>query len=209
MGLKLKVGKKFAPHPNLKKIYYTYLAIIAAPSLIATLLPIWAVYTFAPDVWQKGWAIFIPLFIPLIIVLVSLSFVAYWISKYYGSISYSLKEDEVMVERGVWWKMRHVVPYARVMSVDIVQGPISRRFGVGSVQVHTAGYTGRRGGTAGPGARGAEAAIWGVPNFVEIRDVIIGLVRGRPLFGMPRVAAPDIGSEMLKELKKIRKAVEK
>ncbi|MFB0500541.1 MAG: PH domain-containing protein [Candidatus Hadarchaeaceae archaeon] len=205
----MKVGEKFSPHPNLKKVYYTYLAIIAAPSLIVTLLPIWAVYTFAPDVWQKGWVIFIPIFIPLIIVLVSLSFVAYWISKYYGSISYSLKEDEVMVERGVWWKMRHVVPYARVMSVDIIQGPISRRFGIGSVHVHTAGYTGRRGGTAGPGARGAEAAIWGIPNFVEIRDAIIGLVRGRPLFGMPRVAGPDVGSEMLKELKKIRKAVEK
>jgi hypothetical protein len=34
-------------------------------------------------------------------------------------------------------------------------------------------------------------------------------VRGRPLFGTPRAAAPDIGSEMLEELKKIRKAVEK
>lgn len=206
MGLKLKVGKKFVPHPNLKKVYYTYLSILAIPLLIGTLLPIWAVYTFAPDAWQVGWAY---LFIPLIVVLVILSFIAYWISKYYGSISYALKEDEVMVERGVWWKMRHVVPYARVMSVDIVQGPISRRFGVGSVQVHTAGYTGARGGTAGPGARGAEAAIWGIPNFVEIRDAIIGLVRGRPLFGMPRAAGPDVGSEMLKELKKIRKAVEK
>ena len=141
--------------------------------------------------------------------LVILGFLAYWIPKYYRSISYTLKEDEVMVERGVWWKMKHVVPYARVMSVDIIQGPISRRFGIGSVQVHTAGYTGGRGGTAGPGARGAEAAIWGVPNFVDIRDAIIGLVRGRPLFGMPRAAAPDIGSEMLKELRKIRKAVEK
>jgi len=202
----LKVGEKFSPHPNLKKIYYTYLVIIAIPLLIGTLLPILAVYTFAPDAWQLGWAY---LFIPLIVVLAILSFIAYWISKYYASIFYVLKEDEVMVERGVWWKMRHVVPYARVMSVDIIQGPISRRFGVGSVQVHTAGYTGVRGGTAGPGARGAEAVIWGVPNFVEIRDAIIGFVRGRPLFGMPRVAGADVGSEMLKELKKIRKAVEK
>jgi hypothetical protein len=46
-----------------------------------------------------------------------------------------------------------------------------------------------------------------VPNFVEIRDTIINFVRGRPLFGAP--GAPDVGSEMLKELKKIRKAVEK
>ena len=204
--MQLKVGEKFVPNPNLKRVYFIYLGLVAIIPLIVTLLPIWAVFTYAPEVWQVAWAY---LFIPLIIVLAILGFLAYWIQKYYGSISYTLKEDEVMVERGVWWKMKHVVPYARVMSVDVIQGPISRRFGIGSVQVHTAGYTGRMGGTAGPGARGAEASIWGVPNFVEIRDAIIGLVRGRPLFGMPRAGAPDVGSEMLKELKKIRKAVEK
>ena len=202
----MKVGKKFGPNLNLKKVYFIYLGLVAIIPLIATLLPIWATFTFAPEVWRVAW---VYLLIPLIIVLVILGFLAYWIPKYYRSISYTLKEDEVMVERGVWWKMKHVVPYARVMSVDIIQGPISRRFGIGSVQVHTAGYTGGRGGTAGPGARGAEASIWGVPNFVDIRDAIIGLVRGRPLFGMSRAAAPDIGSEMLKELRKIRKAVEK
>lgn len=204
--MELKVGEKFIPHPNLKKVYFIYLGLVAIIPLIATLLPIWGVYTYAPEVWRVGWGY---LLIPLIIVLAILGFLGYWISKYYRSISYTLKEDEVMVERGVWWKMKHVVPYARVMSVDVIQGPISRRFGIGSVHVHTAGYTGMRGGTAGPGARGAEATIWGIPNFVEIRDVIIGLVRGRPLFGLPRAGAPDIGSEMLKELKKIRKAVEK
>ena len=200
----MKIGKKFVPHPNLKKVYYTYLGLVAIIPLIATSLIVLAALIFAPAMWQVAVA-----FVPLAVLLIILGFLAYWISKYCRSISYTLKEDEVMVERGVWWKMKHVVPYARVMSVDVIQGPISRHFDIGSVHVHTAGYTGMRGGTAGPGARGAEAAIWGVPNFVEIRNSIIGLVRGRPLFGMPRVAAPDIGQEMLKELRKIRKAVEK
>lgn len=197
----MKIGEKFAPHPNLKKVYFTYLGLAAIGPLIAASLPIWAVWTFAPDVWQVAWPY---LFIPLAIVLTIIGLVAYWIPKYYDSITYALKEDEVMVERGVWWKMKHVVPYARVMSVDVVQGPISRRFGIGSVHVHTAGYTGPAGGTAGPGTRGAEACIWGVPNPVEIRDIVIKLMRGRPLF-----VAPDIGSEMLKELRLIRRAMEK
>lgn len=149
------------------------------------------------------------LLIPLVVVLMVLGFIFYWILKYYNTISYILMEDEVMVERGVWWKMKHVVPYSRVMSVDVIQGPISRRFGVGSVLVHTAGYTGPAGGTAGPSRRGAEASIWGAPNFVEIRDAIIGIVRGRPLFGIPRAVAPDISLEILEELKRIRKALEK
>ncbi|MGP3668006.1 MAG: PH domain-containing protein [Candidatus Bathyarchaeota archaeon] len=74
--------------------------------------------------------------------------------------------------------MRHVVPYSRIMSVDIIQGPISRMFGLGSVYVYTAGYTGRAGGSAGPMTRSAEATIWGISNFTEIRDLIINIVRG-------------------------------
>lgn len=201
----MKIGEKFKPHPNLKKVYGVYLSFVAIPLLVATILPIWAVFTFAPKVWGVAWAF---TFIPLIVVLTILSFVAYWIPKYYDSISYALEKDEAVTERGVWWKMKHVVPYSRVMSVDIIQGPISRRFGIGSVHVHTAGYTGPAGGTAGPGMRGAEVCIWGIPNFVETRDTIIGIVRGRPLFGVPGVVAPDISSEILEELRKIRKAVE-
>jgi len=75
------------------------------------------------------------------------------------------------------------------------------------VHVHTAGYTGPAGGTAGPGMRGAEAVIWGVPNFVEIRDAILNSVRGRPLFAPPGVKARDLGPEILEELRKIRKAL--
>lgn len=202
----MKIGKKFAPNPNLKRVYYTYLGLVSIIPLLVTLLPIFLIYAFLPEIWQAFWPY---LFIPLTIVLVILGFIAYWISRYYRSISYTLKEDEVMVERGVWWKMRHVVPYARVMSVDIIQGPISRHFGLGAVHVHTAGYTGSMGGTSGPGSRGAEASIWGVPNFEDIRDEIIQLVRGRPLFGGTAAGGKDAGSEMLKELKKIRKAVEK
>lgn len=202
----MKIGEKFIPHPNLKKVYYVYLSLVAIPLLVVTILPIWAVYAFEPKVWREAWAY---TFIPLIVVLIILSFVAYWILKYYNSISFVLEKDEVVVNRGVWWKMKHVVPYSRVMSVDIIQGPISRHFGIGSVHVHTAGYTGPAGGTAGPGTRGAEAYIWGIPNFLEIRDSIIGIVRGRPLFGAPGILEPDVSSEMLEELRKIRKAVEK
>lgn len=200
----MKIGEKFTPHPNLKKVYMIYLSLAAIPMLVATILPIYAVLAFAPEMWREAWAC---TFIPLIVVLIILGFVAYWIPKYYDSISFVIDKEEVIVNRGVWWKMKHVVPYSRVMSVDVIQGPISRRFGIGSVHVHTAGYTGPAGGTAGPGTRSAEATIWGIPNFVEIRDTIIEMVRGKPLFGVG--VASDISAEILEELRKIRKAVEK
>ena len=120
-----------------------------------------------------------------------------------------LTNEEVIVERGVWWRMKHVVPYSRVMSRDVIQGPISRHFGVGAVHIYTAGYTGPAGGAAGPGMRSAEATIWGVQNFQEIRDKILEMVRGRPIFGISKAATPDLSSKMLKELSRIRKAVKK
>ncbi|MFH1821447.1 MAG: PH domain-containing protein [Methanobacteriota archaeon] len=201
----MEIGEKFVPHPNLKKVYYMYSGLAAIIPLIVSVVPILAVAAFAQEVWRMAWAY---LFIPLLVVLVVFSFVAYWVGKYCASISFLFTEDEVVVERGVWWRMKHVVPYARVMSVDVIQGPISRRFGLGSVNVHTAGYTGPAGGTAGPGMRGAEASIWGVQNFVEIRDDIIGHVRGRPLFGA-KAEATKVDVEILEELKMIRKELAK
>jgi len=200
-----EIGKRFKPDPALKKVYGTYLSLASVPPLIvAVVLPL-AVSIYEPQLWREAWLFTL---IPLIVVLACVGFAAYWISKYYDSIWFTLEKDEVVVERGVWWKMRHVVPYSRVMAVDTIQGPISRRFGLGSVYIYTAGYTGAAGGTAGPGTRGAEAVIWGVRNFNELRDVIISMVRGRPLLGAPEAVTRDVGLEILEELRRIRKAIE-
>lgn len=193
--------ERFSPHPNMKKVYYTYLAIVMVPLLLGGIGVTLAVYVHSrPFVW-------VPILVWIVPCLVAICFTVYWISKYYSSISYSLTDDEVIVERGVWWKPKHVVPYSRVMSVDVVQGPISRHFGVGTIDVFTAGYTGM-GGTAGPGTRRAEASILCVPNFLELRDKILSFVRHRPLFGPP--AKPgDVSTEILNELKQIRAILQK
>jgi membrane protein YdbS with pleckstrin-like domain len=191
--------EKFTPHPNMKKVYYTYLAIVAIPLILGGVGVTLAVYVYSPSpalVW-------VPILSWVVPCLAIACFIAYWIPKYYDSISYALTGDEVIVERGVWWKLKHVVPYSRVMSVDVVQGPISRRFGVGTIDVFTAGYTGM-GGTAGPGTRRAEASILCVSNFMELREKILSFVRHRPLF-----EAPGIGTEMLKELRQIRAILQK
>jgi len=202
----LKVGERFSPHPNLKRVYNLYLLLATViPLILSLLLPLVA-FSYVLNIWQTPWLL---LFIPLTLTLVVVLFAACWIPRYCSSISYMLGEEEVMVERGVWWKMKHVVPYARVMSVDIIQGPISRHFGVGSVNVHTAGYTGPAGGTAGPGTRGAEATIWGVPDFVDVRNTIVDSVRERPLFAAPRAGVRDLGCEILAELKAIKEILRK
>jgi len=199
----LKIGERFHPHPSMKKVYYIYLAIVVIPLLVLSSGITLAVYYHSTNY------VLVPILVLFIPVIAIAGFIAYWIPKYYRSITYTLGEEEVMVERGVWWKMKHAVPYARMMSVDTVQGPISRHFGIGTADIHTAGYTATGGGTSGPGTRRAEASIMHVPNFVEIRDMILSIVRGRPLFAAPKVRAGDVGSQILSELRKVRKVLEK
>ncbi|MEM2698033.1 MAG: PH domain-containing protein [Ignisphaera sp.] len=115
---------------------------------------------------------------------------------------YTIAEDGIAVERGVWWKMKHLVPYSRVMSADIIQGPISRRSRIGSVIIHTAGYTGPSGGRS----KIAEAEIIGIDDFLEMRDLIITMVKGKPLFTIER---SSIEQKILEEVERIRKIIEK
>ncbi|MCX8181502.1 MAG: PH domain-containing protein [Candidatus Methanomethyliaceae archaeon] len=196
----MKIGETFQPDPKMKALYFTYLALILAPLFVLG----FGIFLYLLLISERTVATIFAIFyiLPLIVITI---FVSYWIPKYYNSIKYLLTENEVRVERGVWWKMRHAVPFSRIMSVDTVQGPLSRHFGIGTVDIYTAGYTGRAGGGSGPSVRRAEASIMFVPDFLELREEILNIVKGRPLFGVPGVHSDVLGQQMLEELKEIRK----
>lgn len=190
--------ESFKPSPNMLRVYYTYISLAVLPLAVLGLLVVWLVSGYHLTAAHYFAVCF---FVPLAIVA---CFVLYWAPKYYRSIDYRLTGEEVVVEHGVWWKIRHTVPYSRVMSVDTIQGPISRRFGVATVDVYTAGYTGVAGGSGGPSARRAEASILYVSNFTETREKILGMVRGRSLFAS---RPGDVGTEIIAELRRIREAL--
>lgn len=192
--------RSFKPHPNMVKLYSYYLLILMTPIVVGGFIAIWLVYMFIPELTYIPAAVF---FIPSAVIV---GFVSYWIPRYYRSISYQLTRDEVVVEHGVWWRFKHTVPYARIMSVDIAQGPISRKLGIATVDVYTAGYTGVAGGTGGPASKRAEASIIHVSNFADLRESVLSIVRGRPLFAAP---VSDVSTEMLSELRKMRELLEK
>jgi membrane protein YdbS with pleckstrin-like domain len=194
------VEKSFKPHPNMVKLFDYYLLMAIIPEIVTGIILTSIVYVLDP---QYAYIPAVSFFIPMVLIA---SFVFYWIRRYYESINYQLTGDEVVVEHGVWWKMKHTVPYARVMSVDIIQGPLSRRLGIATVDIYTAGYTGVAGGTGGPGSRRAEASIMHVSDFAETREKILHIVRGKPLFA---TTAADTSTEMLSELRKMRELLEK
>ena len=199
------INEQIRPHPNLKKLYYAYLAI-ATIIFLAWILPATAAaFIFLP--FNSALIVAASLLVPLFF---SIVFIWYWTTRYYASISYTLTDNEIVVHKGVWWKKKSYVPYNRITNINIIQGPISRRFQLGTVLIQTAGFSGAAGSA---GARPAEAVIFGVKNFEEMKDKVMNFVREiRPVAVEARaeaLAPQDINRQILAELKKISKALEK
>lgn len=51
---------------------------------------------------------------------------------------YAERSDDLLISRGVLWREETVVPYGRMQLVEVSSGPLERRFGLASVQLHTA-----------------------------------------------------------------------
>lgn len=51
---------------------------------------------------------------------------------------YAERADDLLISRGVLWREQTVVPYGRMQLVEVTSGPLERRFGLASLQLHTA-----------------------------------------------------------------------
>lgn len=54
------------------------------------------------------------------------------------SWGFAERADDLLVTRGIWRRQLVVVPYGRMQFVDVTAGPVDRRFGLATVQLHTA-----------------------------------------------------------------------
>ena len=55
---------------------------------------------------------------------------------------YEIREDSIYLERGVFTRVRTVIPYVRIQHVDSSRRPVERAFGLASAVVYTAGSRG-------------------------------------------------------------------
>lgn len=54
------------------------------------------------------------------------------------ALGYAERDDDLLIRRGVLFRSLVVVPYGRMQLVDVTAGPLARRLGIASVQLHTA-----------------------------------------------------------------------
>jgi hypothetical protein len=191
----IRLDEEMRPEPQLKKLFYTYILSGACVFFIVFCLPI---LVFAPPEVTLILVLF-----PGIPIALGIIFALVWVGKYYNSMHYKLTDHEMTWHRGVWFRSTGIVPYNRITNVDIVQGPVSRRYGIATIKIQTAGYSAAN-------AKSAEITIEGMRNFEEIRDSIMSLVKGQnPVSVGTYGKAESSGSQVLDELVKIRKLLEK
>ncbi|HJX37977.1 MAG TPA: PH domain-containing protein [Anaerolineae bacterium] len=129
---------------------------------------------------------------------------------YYGSLSYEVQDDEVIVRVGIITHSVKHVPYRTVTNITVSRDILDRWFfGLGSLHIQTAGMSGKS---------GAEEKLVGLPNVQEVYEMVVTELR-RFRGGMAPTAAevergplPASGETLtaiLEELRAIRGALEK
>jgi membrane protein YdbS with pleckstrin-like domain len=114
-----------------------------------------------PDVERFSWY---PLALIGAVALVTLAVVPRRVK----AIGYGLRDDDVVVRRGILFRRQVAAPYGRLQLVDISRGPLTRLLGLSELRVVTAAASS---GVTIPGLPIAEAE--------ELRDHLIAVAESR------------------------------
>jgi membrane protein YdbS with pleckstrin-like domain len=107
---------------------------------------------------------------------------------YFRSIEYSVKAEsgetmpEIYVKQGVITVTRKHVPFRTITNISSKAGLFDRLFGIGSVHIETAGYSGSH-------QTGPEVKLEGIVFYEEVRDFILNELRK---FKAPYVTGTEV-----------------
>jgi membrane protein YdbS with pleckstrin-like domain len=88
---------------------------------------------------------------------------------YVRNMEFRFEETEIIVKKGIINKMEKHIPFRTITNVSSRYGVYDRLFGIGTVQIETAGKSGQQ--------TGPEAKIEGISNFFEVRNIILDKLR--------------------------------
>ncbi len=79
------------------------------------------------------------LFAPLLVAAAGFTLSLSLPQAYYRRLRFGVDATGIAIERGILWRSRIALPRARIQHTDVSQGPLQRRFGVGTLKLYTAG----------------------------------------------------------------------
>ncbi|MCK4428257.1 MAG: PH domain-containing protein [candidate division Zixibacteria bacterium] len=143
------------------------------------------------------WSLVIAVLGIVVVILIQLYLLAY-----IKTLRYRLSEDDLRLDSGVFWKKRKVIPLHKITNVNTLQGPFERLFGLGHLNVQTAGH----GASTSP-----EGKLVGLEEFEKIKEEVMQKVR---LVKSEATATEDrprerTEHELLKEMLEVLSRIEK
>jgi membrane protein YdbS with pleckstrin-like domain len=188
------------PNPKTKGLYtlinfVVFLLYCPIPVLVLQILKRHPRHLY--DIWSLVIALFgVVLFILLQV----------YLMVYLRTVRYELASEDVREESGVFWKRKKVVPYHKITNLNTLQGPFERLFGLGHLNIQTAGH----GANTSP-----EAKLVGLVEFETAKQEIMHKVRlvksdAATRDDVPREATQrELLKDVLEVLRRIERNTEK
>lgn len=109
------------------------MAVIAAVSLFALL------FAMLDDEGMSASGMILAALLWLVLVPLGWWHTYRWPPRVYAHASYRVDDQGIEIRSGVHWRVVINVPRSRVQHIDVSQGPVERRFGLGTLVIYTAG----------------------------------------------------------------------
>ncbi|MCK4404280.1 MAG: PH domain-containing protein [candidate division Zixibacteria bacterium] len=184
------------PSPKLKSLYtlinfLLFLIYCALPVIILQIVK------QHPRHLYDIWSLVIAILGLVLVILIQLYLLAY-----IKTLRYELSSDDLRLESGVFWKRKKVIPFHKITNLNTLQGPFERRFGLGHLNIQTAGH----GANTSP-----EGKLVGLENFDTIKEEVMQKLR---LVKSEATTTEDrpterTQQELLKEMLKVLSRIEK
>lgn len=102
--------------------------------------------------------------------IITLGLALSWPGLRYRHWRWQIEPDRVLIERGVLWRFRSLIPRVRIQHVDTRTSPLQRWLGLSSLIIYTAGTRGADVEIPGLAAADAEALREGLARLEELDE---------------------------------------
>ncbi|MDZ4183172.1 MAG: PH domain-containing protein, partial [Candidatus Cloacimonadaceae bacterium] len=128
---------------------------------------------------------------------------ALYLPAFYRSLAFSIEPDAILLHKGVFWKRRTTVPYAKITNIDITQGPVERHYKLSKLHIQTAGSNAANNAVA-------ELLMCGITDPEALKDMIMSRIH-KPASVEPAPLPVEAGSnellhEILTEIRMMRES---
>ena len=121
--------------PNVKRYWLTTNLLGSVSFLCIFLLPFMIGALFI-----GGMEFLVVLLLILAITIMAISAIALvLINITYDNITFLVQDEAITINRGILYKHSLTLPFNRVQNVNILRGPLERRFGIATIFIQTAG----------------------------------------------------------------------